>query len=58
MLSLFSFNGVELGQLAVLVVLLPLLLWAARFKSYKRVSFGLSAVIGLIGLYWFVTRLF
>lgn len=58
LLSLFSFNlGVELGQLAVLVVLLPLLLWAARFKSYKRISFGLSAVIGLIGMYWFVTRL-
>ncbi|MNM27322.1 hypothetical protein D3C81_378100 [compost metagenome] len=58
LLSLFSFNlGVELGQLAVLAVLLPLLLWAARFKSYRRISFGLSAVIGLIGLYWFVTRL-
>ncbi|MEO3946225.1 HupE/UreJ family protein [Gorillibacterium sp. CAU 1737] len=58
LLSLFSFNvGVELGQLAVLAVLLPLLLWAARFKSYKRISYVLSTVIGLTGLYWFVTRL-
>lgn len=58
LLTLFSFNlGVEIGQLAVLAVLLPLLLWAARYKGYKQLNVGVSAVIGLIGLYWFVTRL-
>ncbi|CAI6081882.1 hypothetical protein COHCIP112018_03459 [Cohnella sp. JJ-181] len=58
LLTLFSFNlGVEIGQLAVLAVLLPLLLWAARYKSYKQLSVGASLVIGLIGLYWFATRL-
>jgi hydrogenase/urease accessory protein HupE len=58
LLTLFSFNlGVELGQIAVLVVLLPLLLWAGRYKGYKYMNYGVSGLITLIALYWFVTRI-
>lgn len=57
---LFSFNlGVELGQVAVAAVVLPLL-WKLRdvpaFERHGRVV--ISAAIALAGAYWFVTRLF
>lgn len=57
-LKLFSFNlGVEIGQLAVLAILLPLLLWAGKYKGYKNINYGVSCLIGVIALYWFVTRI-
>jgi len=58
LLTLFSFNaGVEIGQLAVLAVLLPLLWWAGRMRNYAYVNYAASSLVALIGLYWFVTRL-
>jgi hypothetical protein len=58
--SLFSFNlGVELGQLAVTALVLPLL-WKPRdvpaFKPYGLPV--ISAVVALAGAYWLTARLF
>ncbi|MET0650459.1 MAG: HupE/UreJ family protein [Pyrinomonadaceae bacterium] len=60
LVPLFSFNlGVELGQVAVAALVLPLL-WKLRdipaFERYGRVV--ISVAIALAGAYWFVTRLF
>ena len=60
LVPLFSFNlGVELGQIGVAAVVLPLL-WKLRglpaFEKYGRVS--VSVLVALAGAYWLVTRLF
>jgi hypothetical protein len=57
--ALFGFNvGVELGQLAVVALLWPLLRGLARVGWHTRVAeIGSAAICGL-GLYWFVTRTF
>jgi hydrogenase/urease accessory protein HupE len=60
LVPLFSFNlGVELGQVMVASLLLPLL-WKLRataiFEKHGRTV--LSAAVAVAGLYWFVTRLF
>ncbi len=60
LLSLFSFNaGVELGQLAIVAVFLPLALWAARTPFYLPVAlrFG-SFAIAAVASVWFVERAF
>ncbi len=56
--ALLAFNiGVELGQLAIVAALLPVLFLARRTVSYSRVvmPFG-SALISVIALIWFVER--
>ncbi|UCE84859.1 MAG: HupE/UreJ family protein [Deltaproteobacteria bacterium] len=58
--ALLGFNlGVELGQLAVLALVFPLLLLAASWREGRAhrgfVELGSSAICGL-GLFWFVTR--
>lgn len=60
LVSLFSFNlGVELGQLAVTALFLPLL-WKLRevpaFARYGRPV--ISVVVALAGAYWLVQRVF
>ena len=58
-IGLLSFNGgVELGQLAViLIAYLSVGIWVVRYSWYQsRIATPLSAVIGLIGLYWFFER--
>ncbi|UUZ81110.1 HupE/UreJ family protein [Paenibacillus sp. P26] len=58
LLALFSFNlGVELGQLAVLAVLLPALIYLGRVAWYPRVMYGISGIIAPLGAYWFVGRI-
>lgn len=60
LVPLFSFNlGVELGQLAVTAVLLPLL-WKLRERPpYARYGRRvISAAIALVGTYWLVQRIF
>jgi len=53
--ALFGFNvGVEVGQLAVVMLAWPLLRLAAR-RRLALVELGSAAVAGL-GLFWFVTR--
>ena len=57
-MPLFSFNvGVELGQLAVAAIALPIM-WQLR-KREKFLRFGVpicSAVVAVLGAFWFVQR--
>lgn len=59
LLSVLSFNlGVEVGQLMILAVVMPLLFFAAKRRWYQR--FGMqtaSAIIALIALQWCIERL-
>ncbi|MCI0737219.1 MAG: HupE/UreJ family protein [Beijerinckiaceae bacterium] len=56
--ALLAFNtGVELGQLAIVAALLPMLFLARRTIAYTRVVMpGGSAAISVIALIWFVER--
>ncbi|MFT5365340.1 MAG: hypothetical protein ACI8V2_000277 [Candidatus Latescibacterota bacterium] len=57
---LFSFNlGVELGQIAVAVVVLPLILKMRHWSGFIRYGLpALSGMVALMGGYWFVMRVF
>lgn len=57
-LPLLAFNvGVELGQLAVVVLLLPLALWLRRAGIYRRwIVPGGSGAIAVLALLWCVER--
>jgi hydrogenase/urease accessory protein HupE len=56
--ALFSFNvGVELGQLAVVCVAFPLIVWMRRKSWGHRVVQLLSALVLAVSLYWLVIRL-
>ncbi len=58
-LSLFGFNvGVELGQLAIVAVFLPLAFLTRRTAFYRGLMTGGSALIVIIGALWFVERAF
>lgn len=56
--ALFLFNlGVELGQLAVLAPVLPLLLWLRKREGFRTKGVkALSALIIAAGLVWFIAR--
>lgn len=57
--ALLLFNlGVEAGQLLVVALVLPLLLWLARRAAYRRLGGPrwISAAIVAAGVYWFVER--
>lgn len=59
--NLIGFNvGVELGQLSVIAAAFILIgSWAGKSKHYrKRVVIPASALIALVGAYWFIERLF
>jgi hydrogenase/urease accessory protein HupE len=60
LVPLFSFNlGVELGQIAVTAIVLPLLWWLGRLAVYERYGRqAISATVALIGAYWLVERIF
>ncbi len=56
--ALLGFNlGVELGQLAVVSLIWPLLLWLARRPLWRAwaIELGSAAVLAL-GMFWFVSR--
>lgn len=59
-LALVAFNvGIELAQLAIVVVLYPALAWSARKSWYRRaVLIPLSAAIATLSAIWFVKRAF
>jgi hydrogenase/urease accessory protein HupE len=55
--SVVSFNaGVELGQLAIFAVMLPLLRVAGALIGTRRVALGTSVAIGLLGCAWALER--
>ncbi|WP_426370009.1 HupE/UreJ family protein [Pseudocolwellia sp. HL-MZ7] len=58
LLSILAFNlGVELGQLAILVVALPLLIWARNFNWYKKWVMPLgSLAIASVAVQWCIER--
>jgi hypothetical protein len=58
LLALVGFNvGVELGQLAIVVLFLPLAFALRRTRFYRRwVMVGGSLVIALLGAAWFAQR--
>ena len=54
---LLVFNlGVEAGQLAVVLVLLPLALALAKWKHGPRAKNAISVLVALLGLAWFLDR--
>lgn len=56
--TLLFFNiGVELGQLGIVAVCLPLTIWLFKQRWGLRVSSALSGALVLIGAVWFVERL-
>lgn len=57
-LSVAAFNiGVEVGQLAIVAVLLPLLLWLRHWPLYARTIMPIaSSVIAIIALNWAIQR--
>lgn len=58
--SLFGFNvGVELGQLAIVLVFLPFAYWLRRTDFYKWVVFRLgSVVVAIVAMIWMYERIF
>lgn len=57
---LLCFNlGVELGQLAVVAVVLPILALGARHPRYRLIGVQVgSGVLGALGLVWLIERVF
>jgi hypothetical protein len=56
--ALFGYNlGVELGQVTIVLVAAPLLLYLQRHRRLHPVVRGLAAAIFLAGMYWFFQRL-
>lgn len=56
---LLAFNvGVELGQLAIVVALLPLAWWLGRWRHGRRVVVGVSLLLALFGAAWLIERAF
>jgi hydrogenase/urease accessory protein HupE len=59
--ALASFNiGVEIGQIAIVLVLLPILLYIDHHTGKKRhdkLVYAISGVIALAGTYWLLQRL-
>lgn len=56
--TLLSFNvGIELGQLAVVLLVFPLLQLARRYSWSAVAQTGAAAVVGVIGLVWLIERL-
>jgi len=54
---LFSFNlGVEIGQIVVLIILFPFIWSLRKLKWQTKIVYSLSAIISVIGLYWFMER--
>ncbi|HEV7556048.1 MAG TPA: HupE/UreJ family protein [Kofleriaceae bacterium] len=58
--ALFGYNlGVELGQIAIVLVIAPLVLFAHRDPRLRAyVVQGAAAAIFVAGMYWFFARLF
>lgn len=57
--TLLYFNvGVELGQLSIVAICLPITIWMFRQNWGLRASSVLSCALTVIGLVWFVERAF
>ena len=57
--ALVGFNiGVELGQLAFVAVVMPIVVWLAKPGRFAALPQALSVVVALAGAFWLVERLF
>lgn len=57
--ALVGFNlGVELGQVAAVLAVLPLVIWASRPAAMARLPQAASVLVALMGAFWFVERVF
>jgi hydrogenase/urease accessory protein HupE len=55
--SLLSFNvGVEIGQVVIVAVAFPIILWINQTRWQRQVVYGLSSIILIFGLVWFFER--
>ena len=58
-LSLLGFNlGVELGQLAIICVLLPILYYLRKSRHYPKIMIYGSILLIAIAFYWAIERMF
>jgi len=56
--SLLTFNlGVEAGQLMILCLLLPGLIWLRKFPWYRIMMISISCLIFVLAFYWLIQRL-
>ncbi|TMQ06964.1 MAG: HupE/UreJ family protein [Deltaproteobacteria bacterium] len=56
--ALFGYNlGVELGQITIVLIAAPLILYLQRHRRYHPIVRGLAAAIFVAGVVWFVQRL-
>jgi len=56
---LFSFNlGVEIGQVAFVLVLFPLVIYMTASSSQRRFQMSVSLIVLCLATYWFVQRAF
>jgi hydrogenase/urease accessory protein HupE len=57
--SLLSFNvGVEIGQVVIVAIVFPIILWVTKTRWQRQVVYGLSSLILIFGLMWFLERAF
>jgi hydrogenase/urease accessory protein HupE len=57
--SLLAFNiGVEIGQVIIVAAAFPVILLVTRTRWQKQVVYGLSSIILIFGLVWFLERAF
>jgi hypothetical protein len=58
-LSIFGFNlGVEIGQLAIILVVFPILFLLRKTSMYPKIRVFGSLIFIVFSLYWFVERAF
>jgi hydrogenase/urease accessory protein HupE len=57
--SLLFFNiGVELGQLCLLLLIVPLLFWSDKLPRHRLILMLVSFAIVLLSTFWFIERVF
>jgi hypothetical protein len=57
--SLVGFNlGVEIGQLGIILITVPILFLLSRWKYYYLIVVGFSLLLIAISMYWIVERVF
>lgn len=57
--SLFSFNlGVEMGQIAIVAILFPVIFFLTQTRWRKQFVYGFSSIIFILGMVWFIERAF
>ncbi|MBC8500160.1 MAG: HupE/UreJ family protein [Nanoarchaeota archaeon] len=57
--SLLSFNvGVEIGQIVIVALILPMIWYIRRYKWHGEFKKTISGTILVLGIYWLITRTF